>query len=46
MGRLLEEAQSEGYEEAAVLRYLHDFVHMMHKTVVPEEEKVWRDIMT
>jgi len=45
MGRLLEEAQSEGYEEAAVLRYLHDFVHMMHKPVVPEEEKVWRDMM-
>ena len=44
MGRLLDEIQSEGYEEAAVERYLHDFVHMVHKPIVPEEEKVWRDI--
>ena len=40
MGRLLDETQLEGYEEAAVLRYLHDFVHMVHKSIVPEEEKV------
>ena len=40
MGRLLEETQLEGYEEAAVLRYLHDFVHMVYKPTVSEEEKV------
>ncbi|XP_078381354.1 E3 ubiquitin-protein ligase rnf213-alpha-like isoform X3 [Oculina patagonica] len=40
MGRLLEEAEYEGYEESAVLRYLHDFVHMVHKPIVPEEEKL------
>lgn len=40
MGRLLEETEYEGYEESAVLRYLHDFVHMVHKPVVSEEEKV------
>lgn len=40
MGRLLEEAEYEGYEEAAVLRYLHDFVHMVHKRIIPEEEQV------
>ena len=44
MGRLLEETQLEGYEEAAVLRYLHDFVHMVHKPTVPEEEQVGSDI--
>lgn len=41
MGKLLEETEYEGYEESAVLRYLHDFVHMVHKPIVPEEEQVW-----
>lgn len=41
MGKLLEEIEYEGYEESAVLRYLHDFVHMVHKSIVPEEEQVW-----
>lgn len=43
MGKLLEETEYEGYEESAVLRYLHDFVHMVHKSIVPEEEQVWHD---
>ena len=41
MGKLLEEIDYEGYEESAVLRYLHDFVHMVHKSIVPQEEQVW-----
>ena len=41
MGKLLEETEYEGYEESAVLRYLHDFVHMVHKPIVPEEVQVW-----
>ena len=40
IGRLLEETEYEGYEEAAVMRYLHDFVHMVHKPTVPGEEQV------
>jgi len=40
MGRFLNESWLEGYEEAAVKRYLHDFVHTMLKPLVPEEEKV------
>lgn len=40
IGRLLEETEYEGYEEAAVMRYLHDFVHMVHKPTVPGEEEV------
>ena len=40
IGRLLEETRHEGYEEAAVMRYLHDFVHMVYKPTVPEEEQV------
>ena len=40
MGHLLEETRQEGYGETAVLRYLHDFVHMVHKPTVPEEEEV------
>ena len=43
MGRMLEGTEYEGYEESAVLRYLHDFVRMVHKTIVPEEEKVEYD---
>lgn len=43
MGKLLEETEYEGYEESAVLRYLHDFGHMVHKSIVPEEEQVWLD---
>ena len=41
MGKLLEETDYEGYEESAVLRYLHDFVYMVHKSIVPEEKQVW-----
>ena len=40
MGRFLDESSLEGYKEAAVERYLHDFVHMVLKPLVPEEEKV------
>ena len=40
MGRFLDESWLEGYEEAAVERYLHDFVHTTLKPLVPEEEKV------
>ena len=40
MGRFLDESWLEGYQEAAVERYLHDFVHTMLKPLVPEEEKV------
>ena len=40
MGRFLDESWLEGYKEAAVERYLHDFVHMVLKPLVPEEEKV------
>ena len=40
IGRVLEETEYEGYEEAAVMRYLHDFVHMVHKPTVPGEEQV------
>ena len=41
IGYLIEKAQKEDYGEAAVLRYLHDFVHMVHKPTVPgAEEKV------
>ena len=41
IGPLIEKAQEEGYGVAAVLRYLHDFVHMVHKPTVPDgEEKV------
>ena len=40
MGRFLDESWLEGYEEAAVERYLHDFVQTMLKPLVPEEEKV------
>ena len=40
MGRFLNESWLEGYEEAAVKRYLHDFVHTMLKPLVPDEEKV------
>ena len=38
IGPLIEDAQQEGYGEAAVLRYLHDFVHMVHKPTVLEGE--------
>ncbi|XP_068694638.1 E3 ubiquitin-protein ligase rnf213-alpha-like [Montipora foliosa] len=38
IGPLIEEAQQEGYGEAAVLRYLHDFVHMVHKPTGPDGE--------
>ncbi|XP_068694646.1 E3 ubiquitin-protein ligase rnf213-alpha-like isoform X2 [Montipora foliosa] len=38
IGPLIEEAQQEGYGEAAVLHYLHDFVHMVHKPTVPDGE--------
>ena len=45
IGYLIEKAQKEGYGEAAVLHYLHDFVHMVHKPTVPgAEEKVWFEI--
>ena len=40
MGRFLDESWLEGYKEAAVERYLHDFVHMVLKPLVPEEEQV------
>ncbi|XP_022783821.1 E3 ubiquitin-protein ligase rnf213-alpha-like [Stylophora pistillata] len=40
IGRVLEETEYEGYEEAAVMRYLHDFVHMVHKPTVPGEEQL------
>ncbi|KAJ7339580.1 hypothetical protein OS493_005983 [Desmophyllum pertusum] len=40
MGKLLEETEYEGYEESAVMRYLHDFVHMVHKPIVPEQEQL------
>ena len=39
IGYLIEEAQQEGYGEAAMLRYLHDFVHMVHKPTVPDGEE-------
>ena len=39
MGRFLDESWL-GCKEAAVERYLHDFVHMVLKPLVPEEEKV------
>ena len=38
-GCLIEEAQQEGYGEAAVLRYLHDFVHMVHNPTDPDGEQ-------
>ena len=40
IGAVLEDIRSENYEEAAVLRYLHDFVHMVHKPTVSREEEV------
>ena len=40
MGRFLDESSLEGYKEAVVERYLHDFVHMVLKPLAPEEEKV------
>ena len=40
IGRFLDESWLEGYEEAAVERYLHDFVHTVLKPLVPDEEKV------
>ena len=41
IGYLIEKAQKGDYGEAAVLHYLHDFVHMVHKPTVPgAEEKV------
>ncbi|KAK2555497.1 E3 ubiquitin-protein ligase rnf213-alpha [Acropora cervicornis] len=48
IGNLIEEAQQEGYGEAAILRYLHDFVHMVHKPTVPdgEEELISQAIIT
>ena len=36
---LIQDAQQEGYGEAAMLRYLHDFVHMVHKPIVPDGEE-------
>ena len=36
---LIEKPQKEGYGEDAVLRYLHDFVHMVHKPTVPDQEE-------
>ena len=45
IGYLIEEAQQKGYGEDAVFRYLHDFVHMVHKPTVPDgEEEVYFDI--
>ena len=42
IGNLIEDTQQEGYGEAAMLRYLHDFVHMVHKPTVPDgEEEVY-----
>ncbi|PFX29705.1 E3 ubiquitin-protein ligase RNF213 [Stylophora pistillata] len=47
IGRLLEESEYEGYEEAAVMRYLHDFVHMVQRpTLLGEEQLISQAIVT
>lgn len=38
MGKLFEEIDYEGYEEFVVLCYFYDFVYMVYKFIVLEEE--------
>ncbi|XP_067056125.1 E3 ubiquitin-protein ligase rnf213-alpha-like isoform X2 [Acropora muricata] len=48
IGYLIEKAQKGDYGEAAVLHYLHDFVHMVHNPTVPgaEEKLISKAIIT